>query len=324
MEPLVSIIVPAWNCARWITATLESVYAQTYRNWEIILVDDGSTDDTRSILDRHMGRIRYHYQENGGTAAARNAGLGKARGELIAFLDNDDLWLPRKLELQVNALHAAPECGLVFTDGRVFTDDGRRLHSVLSRQLDTWVARCMTADGLTAKGWLFRELLLASEIASASSVLLSKQCIESVGGFDEKIWLADDYDLWLRIALRRPVILVRKCLYLWRWRDDSQSGRIADRQYRWKKAAIAVVEKHLPDAPSDIRAAVKLNLSTMYWLCARELFGEDQFRESRRMFIGCLRHDGRRLSSLIFLLASYLSPGFIRTLRSIKHGARLI
>ena len=78
MEPLVSIIVPAWNCARWITATLESVYAQTYRNWEIILVDDGSTDDTRSMLDRHMVRLRYYYQENRGTAAARNAGLRKA------------------------------------------------------------------------------------------------------------------------------------------------------------------------------------------------------------------------------------------------------
>jgi len=111
VEPLVSIIVPAWNCARWITATLESVYAQTYRNWEIILVDDGSTDDTRSILDRHMVRLRYHHQENRGTAAARNAGLRKARGELIAFLDDDDLWLPRKHELQVKALRAASECG---------------------------------------------------------------------------------------------------------------------------------------------------------------------------------------------------------------------
>ena len=323
MEPLVSIIVPAWNCARWITATLESVYAQTYRNWEIILVDDGSTDDTRSILDRHMARIRYHYQENRGTAAARNAGLREARGELIAFLDNDDLWLPRKLELQVKALQAAPECGLVFTDGRVFTDDGSRLHSVLSRQLDPWIARCTTADGLTAKGWLFRELFLASEIASASSVLVSKQCIEGAGGFDEKIRLADDYDLWLRIALRHPVILVRTSLYMWRWRDDSQSGPINDRQYRWRKAAIAVVEKHLANAPSEIRAAVRVNLGRMYWLCARVLFGQDQFRESRRMFIGCLRHNNRWVSPWIFLLASYLSPGLIRTLRSIKHGARV-
>ena len=77
MEPLVSIIVPAWNCARWITATLESVYAQTYRNWEIILVDDGSTDDTRSILDRHMVRLRYHYQRIGEPPRLGMRGCGR-------------------------------------------------------------------------------------------------------------------------------------------------------------------------------------------------------------------------------------------------------
>ena len=96
---------------------------------------------------------------------------------------------------------------------------------------------------MAAKGWLFRELFLANEIFSASSVLVPKQCIERAGGFDEKIWLADDYDLWLRIALRQPVMLVRTCLYMWRWRDDSESGPINDRQYRWTKAAIAVAAK---------------------------------------------------------------------------------
>src|SRR5262249_40391540 len=147
------------------------------------------------------------------------------------------------------------------------------------------------ADGSTAKGWLFRELFLTNEIASASSVLVPRQCIEAIGGFDERIRITDDHDLWLRIALRYPAILVRSCLYMWRWRDDSQSGVIDGRQYRWVEASTRVVEKHLADVPPEIRRVVTATLAEKYWFCGRFLFDGDQFRESRQMFAGCLRHD---------------------------------
>ncbi len=316
--PLVSVIIPAYNSARFIDDTLQSVYRQTYKNWEIILIDDGSTDDTKAALASHMGRIRYYFQQNRGTAAARNLGLQKARGELVAFLDDDDLWLPEKLNLQVRALHTWPDCGLVFTDGKTFTESGIRRDSVISRRLAGWMNQYGTPDPMVVKGWLARALFLTNEIASASSVMLPKHCLESVGGFDERIRITDDYDLWLRVAQRYPILLIRSCLYMWRWREDSQSGPIFSRQHRWTEACITVLEKHWSTAPADTRTALRRQLSRMYWYCGRSYFDQNRFQDSRKMFLGCLRYNRVFLPAMPFLLASQLSPSVIDRLRSIK------
>ena len=207
LTPLVSVIIPAFNCAPFISDTLETVYRQTYRNWEIILVDDGSTDDTESALVPHMDRIRYIYQENQGTGAARNAGLERAKGELIAFLDHDDLWLPEKLEMQVRAMHTWPDCGLVFTNGVMFDESGILIDSLISRRLKKWSDGQGSTDSTMVKGWISRQLFFGNLISSASGVLARTSCLEKVGGFDETISVADDYDLWLRIAQRYPPLI---------------------------------------------------------------------------------------------------------------------
>ena len=222
--PLVSVVIPAYNCAAFIEEALQSIYRQTYRHWEIIVVDDGSTDATSSVLAPHLKKIRYFKQENKGTAAARNAGIKRARGDLIAFLDNDDVWLPEKLELQVRVMQAWPECGLVFTDGKTFTEAGVRRESVLSPRLDQWLRAHTTDDPLVAKGSMVRELLFCNEISSASSVMVRQKSIESTGSFDEAIAIADDYDLWLKVAREDAIAVIRRCLYMWRWHDASQSG----------------------------------------------------------------------------------------------------
>jgi glycosyltransferase involved in cell wall biosynthesis len=320
--PLVSVIIPAYNCAPFIHDTLKSVYHQTYENWEIILIDDGSTDDTADALAPHMEKIRYHFQENRGTAAARNSGLREARGELIAFLDNDDLWLPRKLEMQVRALNAWPQCGLVFTDGMRFDESGARADSLLSKDLDKWIHDHITSDPNVAVGWLSREFFFRNHISTASSVMVPKEVVQSVGGFDERIAIADDYDLWLRIAQRYPVLLHRSCLYMWRWRASSQSGPTSHREHRWTEASIPVLEKHGPSVPLEIRAAVRRRLSQMYWSCGRAYFDDNRFHESRRMFLRCLRHDKIFVAPILFLLASYLGVTFVEKLRSAKRQWR--
>ena len=320
--PLVSIVIPAYNCARWIDETLRSVYRQTYRNWEIILVDDGSTDDTKAALAPHMDRIRYYLQENGGTAAARNTGLQRARGELIAFLDNDDIWLPEKLNLQVRAMQTWRDCGLVFTDGRTFGESGLRGKPLISRLLDRWIHDHKTSDPMVANGWLSREFFFKNHISSASSVLVRKECLETVGAFDERIAIADDYDLWLRIAQRYPIVLIRSCLYMWRWREDSQSGPPVSREHRWTEASIRVLEKHWPAAPPEIRTAVRTQLSKMYWSCGRTYFDQNRFQDSRKMFLACLHHNRVFVPAMLFLLASYFSSSFIDWLRSIKRQVR--
>jgi glycosyltransferase involved in cell wall biosynthesis len=321
-SPLVSIVIPAYNCAAFIDEALQSVYRQTYSHWEIIVVDDGSTDATSSVLAPHRKRIRYFAQENKGTAAARNAGLRRARGELIAFLDNDDVWLPEKLEFQIRVMHAWPECGLVFTDGKTFTGAGVRRESVLSGRLDPWLRAHATGDPLVAKGWMVRELFFANEISSASSVMVRRELVERVGGFDEALAIADDYDLWLKVAREHAVAVIRRCLYMWRWHDESQSGPITGREHRWMEACLVVLEKHLPLVPPNLRGPLRTHVARLYWNCARHYFGLDQFRDARRMLVGCLRHNRIFLPAMAFLLASRLDSSIIHGMRRMKRGVQ--
>ncbi|MFS8117396.1 MAG: glycosyltransferase family 2 protein, partial [Microcoleus sp.] len=117
--PQVSVIIPAYNGDRYIVQAVESVFAQTYTNWEIIVVDDGSTDETHQVLQPYLDKIRYIYQENRGVAAARNRGIQEAKGEFIAFLDQDDFFLPDKLAAQIALFRQQPSLGIVNSGWRL-------------------------------------------------------------------------------------------------------------------------------------------------------------------------------------------------------------
>src|SRR5687767_8549903 len=122
---LVSVIIPTYNRGYIIKPTIESVLAQTYGNFEIIVVDDGSTDDTRTVIEQFGARVRYLYQPNAGLAAARNTGLGAARGEFIAFQDSDDTWVPWKLEAQMALMRHIPQLSVVWTDMTAISPQGQ-------------------------------------------------------------------------------------------------------------------------------------------------------------------------------------------------------
>ena len=119
---MISVIIPVYNRARYIKECLESALSQTCKDFEIILVDDGSTDNLKEVIEPYMSKIRYIYKENGGAASARNAGLRNAGGEYIAWLDSDDKWLPFKLELQVKILEKLPNAGFIYSDFSCFSD----------------------------------------------------------------------------------------------------------------------------------------------------------------------------------------------------------
>jgi len=320
--PLVSVVVPAYNCAPFIGEALESVYRQTYGHWEVIVVDDGSTDDTRATLTPHMGKIRYLYQDNQGGSAARNNAVKQAHGELIAFLDADDIWLPEKLELQVRVMRESPECGLVYTDGEAFTTAGTLSPSLLTRRLRSWVRAHGTDDPLVAKGSLFRELFFENGICSASSVMVKREWLEAAGAFDEKLVIGEDYDVWFRLARRHPIALIRRCLFMYPWHDGSVSGPMADRHYRWKEAMLVVIERYLAWAPVDLRQVLHGHLANEYWYCARYHFRLDQFCDARRMLWGCLRHNRLFVPALVFLAASRLGRPAVRSARRIHLGLR--
>jgi glycosyltransferase involved in cell wall biosynthesis len=188
--PKVSVVIPTYNRQRLVQGTIDSVLRQTFRDVELIVIDDGSTDDTRRVLqDRYGARIRYIYQENQGESAARNHGIALACGEYVAFVDSDDLWHPQKLDHQVEVLDTNPGIGLSSTQAYWINYKGLRLHKTpdgRGRQSDT-------------VSW--RELVLDNVIAGGgSSALIRKECLERTGGFDQSIRFGEEWDLWIRIA----------------------------------------------------------------------------------------------------------------------------
>ncbi len=211
--PAVSVIIPAYNLAPYIAETLDSLFAQTYRDFEAILVNDGSTDDTEERIAPYRDRLAYIRQENKGVMAARNAGLKAAHGRYIALLDGDDVLLPRFLEVLVGMLEADQTLSVAYPNARYFgwpKHDGKLHQDVFP------VAEPVTFDRvLRRECYIFGLLVFRREV------------IEAVGGYDERLegQGAEDFELWLRM-LRHGCRFkfTREVLALYRWRQDSLSN----------------------------------------------------------------------------------------------------
>jgi len=205
--PTVNVIIHTYNNERFIAETVESVLNQTYKDYEIIVVDDGSEDGTRDALIPYMQKIRYHYKENGGIASAKNAGISLSETEFVAFLDHDDLWAPNKLLLQMEHFNENPQIGLVYAKYTSFRD-GKEL-------------RTKPEKGYS--GWIFKELLSKSFIQT-STVVVKRECLDAVGPYDETFSLGDEYDMFLRIARKFQCGFVDKGLTRYRVHDTNASN----------------------------------------------------------------------------------------------------
>jgi len=197
--PKVSVVIPTYDRIETLPRSLDSVIKQTFSDWELIVVDDGSTDGTDEMVLRDYPAVRLHRQENAGVSAARNAGVALTAGEWIAFLDSDDAWLPEKLEWQLSALANEPELRLSHTD-EIWIRNGKRVNQ--------------PKEYAKSGGSIYRRCLPLCCICP-SSVLLRRDLFDVIGGFDETLAVCEDYDLWLRITAREPVhyldqALVRK------------------------------------------------------------------------------------------------------------------
>ncbi len=207
-KPMVSVIIPTYNYGQYVTEAVESVLGQTYANREIIVVDDGSTDDTRERLGSYGDRVRYIYQENRGLSAARNTGIKAARGDLIAFLDADDVWVPEKLSVEVPILGAQAEVGLIASLSTDFKETLARVEGPME-------TREVTAD----------ELVIRARFGSCG-VLVKAECFRTCGVFDEGLRSAEDRDMWIRIARKYRVLRVEKPLWRYRIHGSSMSYNV--------------------------------------------------------------------------------------------------
>lgn len=208
-NPRVTVIIPTYNRAWCLAQAVDSVLAQTFRDFELVVVDDGSRDETRSVLKAYGSRIRVLDQANRGVSAARNLGIRAARGDLLALLDADDLWQPEKLARQV-----------------AFFD--RRPGALICQTEEIWIRRGVRVNPRRrhrkASGDIF-EASLALCLVSPSAVMLRRGLLDTVGLFDERLPACEDYDLWLRVSARHPVHLIDAPLVIKRGGHADQLSR---------------------------------------------------------------------------------------------------
>jgi glycosyltransferase involved in cell wall biosynthesis len=264
MSSLVSIVIPLYKSAERFEKTLQAILDQTYEPIEILLVDDGSPDNTGEIAARWVAEhanIRYFRKENGGVGSARNYGIKQARGEFVAFCDHDDLWVPTKLEEQI-PLFANARVGLVY--------GGARLISI-PKQTD-YGTYCHYAEG-----HCYRELLLKNALASSSAVI-RKRCLDAVGGFSETADMqgVDEWHLWLRIARDYEVAAVHKPLITLVLTGENYSSN----HLRMLKAEVCCLKDIFRMFPAKSPEEKRLHreaLSQSYWRCGADLLWSKQY-----------------------------------------------
>lgn len=230
IQPMLSVIMPTYNYAAFIREAIESVLNQSYRNFELIVVDNYSQDDTQQIVESFKDeRIRYHkFFNNGVIGASRNYGIREARGQYAAFIDSDDIWFSDKLRQQIGIMEQDNDCQMVFCPFQIKN---------LANQIQN---KILGPRDLNVNGYIYDKLIKYNFIVS-SSVVLRKKVLNDVGFFDEsqELSCAEDFDLWLRIARNYKVLFVPNILGMYRIHDLNAN---VDKQ-RLKKA-LNVIDKH--------------------------------------------------------------------------------
>lgn len=311
-EPLVSVVIPTRDRAQYILEAIESVLSQSYSNYEIVIVDDGSVDTTRDLLAplAKAGKLRYFFQDGKGVSAARNFGVEKANGELIAFLDSDDLFLPTKLEKQVELFRTNPDLGFVHCSFSKFDDAGNDLG-----ERDT-----SRFHGIIYPGMLQEWTVLMA----MPCILVRKSTFEWIGGFDVRMTWAEDLDLWRRFARLGPIGIVPEVLVQVRVHSASTTFS--------KRGAINGFERYLekafaedPTLSTPFRRKASAN---MYAKLGQNLLGEGDSSDMRMVREYCRKslraqplHIGAMATSFASLLPAALRRWLASGLRRRRYGA---
>lgn len=257
----VSVIIPTFNRVKFIQRALDSVFAQTYKDYEIVVIDDGSTDGTGKAMEAHKGRIKYFYQKNNGISAARNRGIEESAGEYIAFLDSDDWWAPDKLREQVRVLDADPKIGLVYGRMPIMDPKGRQIG--------------LKPQGVSGKN--FRQLLEFWGDLPTSTVMTRRECFKKAGLFDLNLVSMEDIDMWLRIARFYDLYEIEGRSLAYYQRHEEQSTKNPVIVYEGLVEIYKKILNHYPEAPADLM--VRRIAKTQYTL-SRIYFDQKDFSRS--------------------------------------------
>lgn len=317
MSNKVSIIMPVLNGAKYIGEALDSILAQTYKNYELIVVNDGSTDATDEHVRAYMDRIDIkvvRHTECQGIAASVNDGFRHASGDSITFLDHDDVWKPHMLATQVAHLEQHPDVGMVHSDFQTIDP--------LGNVIEESVALCRNRQ--RPSGRVFRELFLDSFIA-ATSVLIRKECIDKLGGFDETL-LWGDYHLWLRIARNYKIDYIPQVLTKYRQHDSQSTRTIPTVPSQEDPVAIAALKSILelyPEARRELgERVIRHRMAAIYFGSGYYYFEHGQLLMTRFCLARAIQLWPTNKRYILFYLASFLKPSQVSLLRGRWHQVR--
>lgn len=266
---LISVIIPAYNAEKTIAKTINSVLAQTYADFELIVIDDGSQDTTleiiKNISDSRLKLFSYPHQ---GHSAGRNRGLSHAVGEYISFIDADDLWTPDKLEAQFQALQTHPEAAVAYSWTNFIDQDDRFLRS---------------GSYINVQGEVYSRLLGTNFIENGSNPLIRREALTAVGKFDETLITSPDWDMWLRLAARYSFVCVEAPQILYRVSTHSVSANVRGME----KSCLRILNRNFAEAPIEIQPLKGACFSNFYlYLSLRNL----EVSQSRWSSLASLRY----------------------------------
>lgn len=293
--PEISVIIPTYNSSRYVTQAVDSVLAQTFDDLEVIVIDDGSTDDTESVMSRYSSPVRYIKQTNGGVSRARNHGIEESRGRYVAFLDADDTWFPNKLEKQMEAIRSQPSYHVCYSAFLI---------------VDSNLAPIEVNRSKRQRTALEDLLMCGNVVGSICTVIYERSLFSKVGGFDPVLSQCADWDMWVRLAAETDFLYVDEPLVTYRQHETNMSRNAP----LLEKDSLLVLEKgfgmsNLPDA---LKARQREAFARNYMVLAGTYFHAHMYKDFLRCATRSMTMDFRQalyLAAFPFRVASRLIAG---------------
>jgi len=337
MKDRVSVIIPAYNSSKYLKNAIDSVRNQTFENYEIIIVDDGSTDNTRYLVREYKNDVKYLYQENGGVAKARNTGIMNASGDYLAFLDADDVWLPQKLEMQIECMKYMNNVHLSFTNFITVSGDIEREYDSFARTFNIVKEFHVRIEDMFSNKILFKDksidvelmwgdifkYLFLGNFILPSTVMIKKETIEKGNLFDENYRVAEETDYFLRVSRNYDIGYINYPLTKYNMPSvNNLSGR-ANTETLIKNALKSQLKfKNENNYRVEEKKYVKRGISKTYLRLAYYYLSELRIMEAQKSSVLSLNENIYEHRAILIFLASILPGHVLKKIQCIAQNLR--